>query len=383
MLVVRRSIPYLLGLVLLGGCAGKTTHENAAPADPAGGSAGSFAGGAGSSAGGTESTGGMSSAGGGGSPTAGASGTAGDTSAAGTGGSGGAMVVPTAGCGKDPGQPLGEYQRYLVPLSGETLGAPHQHTEREILVRLPLGYDNTKPYRVVYITVHCGGEASSAYPLWDDVQGGDPDAIYVALGLPDPPPSPPSLAECTDNRSGIDSIEWESLDHDHAFVSERFCVDNDRVYHGGYECSGSISDMYSCYFGGTPEPPRKFLPNVALRGAMAVSGCGVGEYPACNGPVARLWIHDEADVDPNGFACAQAERDQALAQNGCSGGPDGPTEPWGEDFITDGSCLKYTACPAQYPVVFCATLGRGHSNQPDNALPAFTRFVQEIEAAGP
>ncbi len=374
-------------MTLLVGCGGVTTHQNIVP-DAVAGSAGTSVATAG--AGGSEPAGGMSSAGFGGAPTAGMGGTGGDTSSAGTGGSGGGQfMLPSAGCGKDPGQALGEYVQYSVPLSGETLGMPQvTTTQREIFVRLPPDYDNTKPYRVVYLTPGCGGSGTSSYPLWDDSQSGDPNAIYVGLSRPNPPAAPPSLAECPDNRSGLNSMEWESFDHDHALVSERFCVDNNRIYATTYDGgSGSISDMYSCYFGGIPDPPRKFSPNVALRGAMDVaSGTGNGiavGYPPCNGPVARFWIHDELDYPPNTLTSALEARDRALAQNGCTDGANGPTEPWGEDFFVEGTCLKYTGCPPAYPIVFCTTVGRTHQSNNDNAIPGFNRFMREVEAAAP
>ena len=53
------------------------------------------------------------------------------------------------------------------------------------------------------------------------------------------------------------------------------------------------------------------------------------------------------------------------------------------DFVTDGECLKYTACPAAYPVIFCTTQGRDHGPSPDNAIPGFTQMIHEMEAAAP
>ncbi len=289
---------------------------------------------------------------------------------------------PRAGCGKDPGQTLGQWQQYFVPLSGETLETPQTtHPLREVFVRLPTDYDNMTAYRVVYIGVGCGASdgATAAYPLFAEEEGGDPNAIYVALSLPDPSLEMP----CYDVRTGVDSIEWESFENDHAFVTSKFCVDDDKVYMGGFSSGGWLANMYSCYFGGIPDPPRKFLPGVALRGAMAVSSCWMDGNPACNGPVGGLFIQDELDAGLNTLACAQAQRDRLLAQNGCSGGSAGPTEAWGTDFVSDGECLKYTACPAEYPVVFCTTQGVARYSARHLAIPGFTRLISEMEAAAP
>jgi hypothetical protein len=290
--------------------------------------------------------------------------------------------LPTAGCGKDPGQPLGEWTQYFVPLSGETLAEPHYQTEREIFVRLPPDYDPSTPYRIVYVMTGCGAldGMSAAYPLWDAEQGGNPSAIYVALSLPNPAVN----NNCYDNRAGAQSIEWESLDHDHAFVADRFCIDENKVYAGGYSSGAWLANMWSCYFGGIPEPPRKFLPKVALRGIMAVAGC-VGCLPACNnGPVAGLWIHDEYESGSIPIECAHAQRDRLLLQNGCTDGTAGPTVPWGEDWLPDNaSCAKYTACPAEYPVVFCTTVGRNRGSANDIAVPGFNRLMDESEGVPP
>ncbi len=383
-------LPVVLSAVVFGGCAPK---EEPAPGGgyppPAGGS--TSTGGSGTS-GSTTTMGGNTSGGmgtGGATPTAGSggsstAGTGGDIGVSGSGGSGGGGVAgpePTAGCGKDPGQQLGEYVSHMVAITGATLNEPDTtHTMREIFVRLPDNYDPNTPYRVVYITVGCGGSGTSGYPLWAPEQGGDPNAIYVGLARPNPPPEPPSLQDCYDNRGGVDSIEWESLQNDHAFVSDNYCVDNKRVYTGGYSSGGWMSNMYSCYFAGE-DPNRMFMPNTAIRGAMAVAGCWIPENPPCSTyPVGGLWIHDEADTAPNAYSCAVSQRDRVLAQNGCADGPDGPTE---EYAVPDGTCVKYTNCPAAYPVIFCTTQGRPHQADNDIAIPEFTKLVTAMEAAAP
>ncbi len=297
----------------------------------------------------------------------------------------------TAGCGKDPGQPLGEWQRYVVPLDGETLAEPQTAImEREIFVRLPPDYDSAKSYRVVYLGPGCGGDGQAVYSMWNDDGDpntgwdGDPNAIYVGLT-----PSGANASGCFDER-GLDSVEWESFDHDHAFVSDRFCIDNRRVYIGGNASGATLANTYSCYFGGIPAAPRKFLPNVALRGAFANDAyCGmehidtVAVNPPCNGPVAGLFVHETNSYRL--ISCAYAERDRLLEQNHCEGGAEGPTELWGSDFdfyANSGTvCTKYAACPEAYPVIFCEMPGNSVGSHDQIVIPAFTRFVAELEAA--
>jgi hypothetical protein len=46
-----------------------------------------------------------------------------------------------------------------------------------------------------------------------------------------------------------------------------------------------------------------------------------------------------------------------------------------------GVCVKYTACPASYPVVFCTTKMQGHADQHEKAIPGFKIFADEMETA--
>ena len=357
------------------GSSGSSSTSGASSAAGATGTSGTPGAGGMSGAGGQQTTGGAGGMSQGGMTGGGVAGATG-----GSGGGGPSGPQKTAGCGKDPGQPPGPWQQYVVPLDGQTLGQPQTtHDSREIFVRLPADYDANKPYRIVYIGVGCSSPngKDSAYPLWETSQGGDADAIYVGLSLP----NPSTNNDCYDNRAGINSIEWESLDHDHAFVSDKFCIDNDKVYVSGYSSGGWIANMFSCYFGEPPvSPPRKFLPNVALRGVMSVAGCWIDGNPMCNGPVGGIWIHDENDGGANPYSCAVEQKNRLLEQNGCTGGASGPTEKWGEEFFNAGTCLRYTNCPAAYPVIFCTTTGRGHGSQNDNVIPSFTKFADELEA---
>jgi len=386
------GLPVVLSaLVVAGACApsneAPNTGGHVVPSNGGSGATGGTGATAGStSSGGAAATGGTSGAAG--STVGGASGTGGDGNISGSGGSSGSAgsgggtggPKPSAGCGKPAIQELGNYVAHTVAITGATLGEPDTHMSREIWVRLPANYDPNTPYRVVYQTVGCGASGTSGYPLWEEGQGGDPNAIYVGLSRPDPPPDPPSMSTCYDNRGGVDSIEWESLEKDHYFVRDNFCVDENKVYTGGYSSGGWMSNMYGCYFGGI-DPARVFMPDVALRGALAVAGCWIDGNPPCSTqPVARIWVHDELDMAPNAYSCATEQRDRSLGQNGCTGGADGPTEVW---EVPDGECVKYTACPAEYPVIFCTTQGRGHGASNDIAIPEFTKMMQEIEALTP
>ena len=342
----------------------------------AGGSAGSgtvIPGGGAGGTGGGETAG----AGGSGSSTAGAGGMSampGDVTA----------VLKSSGCGKPlpanqvktiVGARTG-YTEYHVKQTGETITTAHSEkaVDRQFFVRVPADYDPNKAYRVEYIYQGCSANANegdtATYPLFNEAQGGTEQAIYVAVSLP---PNHPNN-NCYDNRAGNESQEWEAFQMFHDKVEANYCVDNNRIFVTGYSSGGWVSNMFSCYFGGIPDPPRKFLSKYAVRGRAATSGGLIPDnMPKCNGPVAALYLHDAGDTT-NLIAGSKLGLDNTLMQNKCTGSQ---MMPW--PGMTD-VCMQYTDCPKQYPVVFCTTNGQGHNDQSNRAIPGFKKFFDMMNA---
>jgi hypothetical protein len=287
-------------------------------------------------------------------------------------------VWKSSGCGKalpptqvptTPGQRTG-YTEFHVQQTGATLAATDlsKAVSRQFFVRVPADYDVNKAYRVVYITQGCGtlnAGRDATYPLFSESLGGTEQAVYVAVSLP---PNMPNNT-CYDNRAGMSSQEWEAFDLFHNFVESRYCVDNNRIYTAGYSSGGWISNMWGCYLAGIPTPPRKFLPKWALRGRASVTGGIVDGNPPCNGPVAGIWIHDAGDME-NVIAGSITALNSALKMNKCEGSP---TVPW-TGLPAGVGCKQYTACPKEYPIVFCTTTGLGHQDQQNSAVPGFKKF---------
>jgi hypothetical protein len=270
--------------------------------------------------------------------------------------------------------------------TGETISGndPTRAVPRDIYVRVPADYDPNRAYRVVYIGQGCGGGSGdqSTYPLFDESKGGDEQAIYVGISLP-----PPEFnGACYDNRAGEASLEWEAFQVFHTLVESTYCADNNRIFVSGYSTGGWLANMWGCYFGGYPSSgPRKFAPEWRIRGQAGTTGCqpdNIGQLCAdTDHKVAALWLHDVNDP-ANPYAC---NHDVALprvfADNGCTGNyMTAPTEPWGEGTLAQ-ICLRYTSCPADYPVIFCSTQGNGHADQPANSIPAFTQFYHLFDPA--
>jgi len=348
-------------------------------------------------------------------------------------------VVKGAGCGKMltavtptvPGTPKG-YTHYTVMATGATLAVtnPAKAGPRTFWVRVPADYDPNVAYRLVYVGQGCGGYGianTNTLQLFSEKQGGTEQAIYVALDIPEDNAN----MDCYDNRDGPSSQEWEAFQLIHEFVDARYCVDEDRVYVTGYSTGGWLANMWGCYFAGDGQNPwngvvpargagnlsdagpseggtsgaagsagaasdgggseagvgdgaapfapapgaRKFAPQFHIRGQAAVTGGEPPNNPPCNGPVAAIWIHDAGDGG-NPISGNQAALARVLKMNGCVGSPTAPWHP--EIDLLKGVCLQYTACPLDYPVVFCTTNGLGHADDHERAIPALNLFFNQL-----
>lgn len=295
------------------------------------------------------------------------------------------------------------YTEWNVYLKGDTLGAPQpSHAgPRQFFVRVPADYDPNTPYRVVYIGSGCGGQRvgnTNTYPLFDGARGGNEQAVYVALSVPDNYANP----GCYDTNTGAESQELETFEAIHTLVESRYCIDNDRIYAAGYSTGSTLVNQWGCYFGGASSPAldqpdldagrtlRRFAPDFAIRGTLGVSGFMPPNVPVpCNGPAAHLWIHDSTDKSNLLESNVQA-LDLALKTNGCTGDyANGPKRPWAPaeaiPTLAGGVCQEYTGCPAavaaRYPIVFCTTDGFGHADQAEHAIPAFSAFLEQAESS--
>jgi poly(3-hydroxybutyrate) depolymerase len=341
------------------------------------------------------------------------------------------------------GSPTG-YTHFTVMGTGATLAGniPAKAGPRTFWVRPPADYDPNKKYRTVYIGQGCGGYEvanTSTLQLFKESSGGTEEALYVALDIP----RDMANQDCYDNRSGPSSQEWEAFQDIHEVVDSNYCVDNNRVYVSGYSTGGWLTDMWGCYFAGDGLHPwngvvpagavlrssnvsdagaaagdvsmsnapmseagagdgatsdaeadasgsedtgiyvpvagqRRFAPEYHIRAQAGVSGGEPDNNPSCNGPIGAIWIHDL--MDSNAYS---GNHDVALPRvlkmNGCySTNP--KTQPWHEDVMGTGVCVQYTDCPPAYPVVFCTTVGLGHADQHERAIPGFKIFFDELES---
>jgi poly(3-hydroxybutyrate) depolymerase len=134
-------------------------------------------------------------------------------------------------------------------------------------------------------------------------------------------------------------------------VESNYCVDKGRVFVGGYSSGGWLAYMLAFARGGV------------VRGISTAAG-GIatvtGRPPDTKLPVAGLLLTG-ADDNTNpaaGPTGSDVAMNLLLQYNGCTGTA---TAPW-EIPCPSCACVKYTGCPAAYPVVRCHPPGQGHTD---------------------
>lgn len=321
------------GTTALGGSAG-ATNSGGAGRSGMGGSAGT--GTAGSS--GKNGAGGAAGAGAsGGKGAAGGGGAGGGTSGAGGSATGGAAgAAGSVGCGVTGSPTSGTYR---IDVNG---------LEREFNIKIPAGYDPSKPHRLIFAWHWLTGTAarvqSAGYYGLDSRSGGT--AIFVAgQGL---------------DSNGNGEFGWpDSGGRDVAFarallewVRTRYCVDNSRIFSTGWSYGGMFSNRLGCQMGDT------------FRAIAPMSGSGPSRT-GCVGRVAAWIAHGDQDATVS-LSSGQGSRDYWLGVNHCTT-TTMPTEP--------SPCVAYQGCDAGFPVHWCVFSG-GHSQASFGSAAIWSFFSQ-------
>jgi poly(3-hydroxybutyrate) depolymerase len=329
-----------------------------------GGSGGGSGGTSGGSGGGSGGTSGGSGGGSGGTSggAAGASGNGGGDAAGGSGGvtldaSNGARdgsadvsiqdgpggppadASPTAGCGNAAGQALSTY------VVKDTMSGG---VARSYSLYLPAGYAPTRAYPLVILGHGCSGAGGRPFPIETASKA---DAIVVALK---------SVGDCfVYGATGADVVYFDTV---LAEVSASHCVDRSRVFMAGFSSGSYLTYTIGCVRAGI------------VRGQGNAAGAQVN-LPTCAGPIAAMMAHDTADMD-NPIAGGMAARDRILRDNGCTT----QTVPYDFDGdpATPSTCVMYQGCRPGYPVVWCETTGKGHSNQVPITTVGLWRFWSQL-----
>ncbi|KAH7324145.1 Alpha/Beta hydrolase protein [Stachybotrys elegans] len=201
-----------------------------------------------------------------------------------------ARGAPSAGCGTDPSFESGPQ---TVNVNGQ---------DRNYIVRIPEGYDNSNPYRLI-LGLHWWGGSMEDVAYGQTVTPGvwnyyglerlaKESAIFVAP-------------------QGIDGNWYNEGDSDYAFLDEihrvvesSLCVDTDLRFSIGFSWGGSTSIGLACRDSEFP-----------LRAITAIGAAGPYTCEPGTAPVGYLGIHGVSDNLDNG----RGMRDMFLANNGCTG----------------------------------------------------------------
>jgi poly(3-hydroxybutyrate) depolymerase len=242
--------------------------------------------------------------------------------------------VPSAGCGSTA--PV-ESGRFTLDVAG---------TPRDYILELPEGYDENRPYRVVFGWHPRGGSAEQVangfgggfYGLERLAEG---SAIFV---------SPEGIDAGWANPGGRDIAFLDAMLER---LESELCIDESRIFSTGFSYGGMMSFAVGCARGDV------FRAIAPMAGAL-YSGC-----VDADASIAVLGFHGTTDtVVPleNGVSAL----DVFIERNGC--------EPQ-EIGATAEGCTSFQGCAAGNPVTWCQFAG-GHTPAPGSAQPIWDFFSQ-------
>jgi hypothetical protein len=239
--------------------------------------------------------------------------------------------------------------------------------DRDFAIELPAGYQVDTPYPVFYGADGCGPQPPQMGPGYS--LPGESNVIKVGLQQV----TLPSLYNCfadgamrcaVDLKNVADCVNGPEVPYMLAvieWVENNFCVDLGQEFVGG----GS-SGAWEALLAGCALTDK-------IRGTYSVAG-GLREHRwPCNGPSAAFMIVEDQDTsNPVGplmslnvaedtYGSAPA-RDELLMRNGCVGRMTAPYDPKFPE------CVKYTGCPAAYPVIWCDFPTGQHNNPSYNNI---------------
>lgn len=276
----------------------------------------------------------------GGASNGGSTGTAG--SAAG-GGGGKAPVVASSGCGK------------ASPQTGSS-SSPLTVSGHQYYVKLPTGYDASKPYPVIMMLNPTGNPIS-----WAEQNAGfettGPKENWIRAY--------PTMAN---NSSGWQASDVSFFQPFYDQILSSYCVDKSRVFASGESSGGDFVSILGCEYGDK-------IRATAPCSTKPVNGYAL-DVPTkrqCKGEVTAVVIHGKNDnvVGPEN---GPKTRDFYAALNHC-GKTTTPVEGYTD---TKSNCVMYEGCDAGFPVYWCNHTDPNYSNT-NHGWPAFAnKFLYSL-----
>ena len=241
-----------------------------------------------------------------------------------------ASAATTAGCGRTPTLRNGSY---TIQSSGQS---------RSFILRIPDGYSNTRPYRLIFAyhwrggtmnDVASGGSSGTAWSYYGMQQQSNNSAILVA---------PQGNGNGWANPNGQDITFTDDMIR---MIENDLCVDTTQLFAMGFSYGGGMSYAVAC------ARATVFRAVVVYSGAQ-LSGCNGGTQP-----IGYFGIHGISDTVLN-ISSGRSLRDTFVRNNGCaSQNPPEPAPGSGRHITTAYSCR------AGYPVRWAAFDG-GHGPAP-------------------
>lgn len=267
-------------------------------------------------------------------------------------------LASTAGCGRTP------------TLTSGTRTIQSGGRSRTYILRIPDGYDNTHPYRLIFAFHWRDGTAidvatgqivqRDTWAYYGLLQLSNNSTIFVA---------PQGINNGWANTGGEDVTFTDDMLRQ---IESDLCVDTSQVFSMGWSFGGAMSFALAC------ARPNVFRAVAVYSGAQ-LSGCSGGTQP-----VAYFGAHGIRDSVLN-ISNGRALRDRFVSNNGCA--PQNPPEP-AQGSLTH-TVTAYSGCRAGFPVVWAA-FDDDHNPAPSDGatglspttwLPAETwRFITQFQS---
>jgi polyhydroxybutyrate depolymerase len=263
----------------------------------------------------------------------------------------------SAGCGKTVTDPAAKYVEHDIMVNVAPAYSP-AFTMRKFFTYMPHNYDPTHPYPVTMWGPGCGASGPEGNQLMGSVgpDGKPATDSFIEIQL--------LQKDSCFSTSSHDSPEVPYFDTVLQQISDNYCIDKGQVFVAGYSSGSWLSHLLGCQRG-----------NV-IRGIGSASGGILVDHGTCTGPIAAILTADSSDTTnpiisldkttgtPKGSGAA---RDRILMANGCQM----TTKPWDPAFP---GCDIYDGCMPGFPVVWCLTMGQGHSTGGINSSKGFWKF---------
>jgi poly(3-hydroxybutyrate) depolymerase len=254
-------------------------------------------------------------------------------------------------------------------------------TPRDYYVYLPVGYDESQPYPLVFEGPGCGGNGTQIYPLTDPYPAGSSNAgdTVIRIGLT---PAPNSLGHgtnenqgCFDDKEGDDSLDWVFYETLYDKLNEELCFDRHRVFGSGNSSGSWMANELGCKYAGDPVRP--------IRGVVTNTG-GLPDQtayrPTCtNAGMAGMWVYEAGESGQAGPYAERRAIARAMPLNGCTATTldIAKFEAFPVNYApSDALCQRMLDCDPLYPIVTCMLPGNGHGSHDAVVNPGFSTFLK-------